>query len=77
MISEDEIVRAHDTLVSILIGEPRCEFGSPEQKLATIAALDALCWVLGHTHNPQFSKNLNVIREQLRAAGYVEVGPVA
>ena len=73
MLSEDEIIRAHDTLLSVLNGDVPCEFADAEQKMIINAALDTLCWVLGHTHNPQFQKNLKMIREQLRVAGYVQV----
>ena len=76
MKTQNEIIRAHDVLVSILAGETTVPT-EPEEKIILAAGLDALCWVLGHDHNPQFESNLDMIRGKLKEAGYVEVGPVS
>jgi hypothetical protein len=72
MRTKDEIIRAHDTLVSILAGETDVS-ANPEEQIVLAAGLDALCWVLGHDHNPQFESNLDMLRGKLKEAGYVQI----
>jgi hypothetical protein len=56
----NEIQKAHDLLTQALVGEIPWPWG--DQDPATIAAirgaLDVLCWILGHDHNPHFGENL-------------------
>jgi hypothetical protein len=72
MLSEDEILRAHDMLAAAVTGEIPCRFASPIERLILLAGIDALCWVLGHEHNPQFGQNLDMIRRKVKEAGYAE-----
>lgn len=69
--SEDEIVRAHDLLVGILVGELReVVESSPDGLRSIAAAADVLCWLLGHEHNQNFGGNLARLEVSLLAAGY-------
>jgi hypothetical protein len=71
MRAEDEIRRAHDLLVAVLLGEiPNPWTGAPQEIL--IGAADVLCWVLQHEHNRTFEKNLAEARAQLAQLGIVE-----
>ncbi len=70
MKSEREIQRAHDLLTGIVLGEVPVKF-SPDVQEGVIAALDALCWVLGHEHNQSFAGNLAEIEKALEQAGWV------
>lgn len=66
MRSEDEIVRAHDLLDQVILGDiPEIEASE-----ILIAAEDVLCWILCHDHNPTFSDNLQRLRGDVDEAGY-------
>lgn len=68
--SEREIQRAHDILHAIVTGKAGID--GPEDGMERChAALDALCWVLGHDHNPTFRNNLAAVEKQIKLAGYV------
>jgi len=70
MKDEQEIVRAHDILEAVLLGElPIVLEGDGE--LVLRAATDTLCWVLGHAHNESFARNLKKIEELAAKRGYV------
>lgn len=71
MRDQDELQRAHDMFVAILLGEcPQLEVG-PQTKERIHIATDVLCWVLNHDHNQAFAKNLAAIEDQARTAGYI------
>lgn len=60
MRSQEEVQAAHDRLVAILLGElPNPFANTPQPMLA--AAVDVLCWILRHEHNPHFENNLALI----------------
>lgn len=71
---EDEIQRAHDILAAVALGEvpaePPSETDDDFQGAYFQGALDALCWVLHHVHNPQFSENLALLEASIKARGY-------
>ena len=69
MRDEDEIVRAHDILAAVLLGEVRVNL-SESAIVSVQVAIDALCWVLEHDHNPNFEHNLAAITAAAEAAGY-------
>ena len=74
MKTEDEIIRAHDTLVSVIRGEtPEVTFGDPISENVMIGAADVLCWLLDHGHNQGFQKNLDKLRTVLAGFGYVQM----
>ena len=75
MRTEDEVQRAHDTLVDIVL-EPRLMniVGlSPEEEKIVIGNLDVLCWLLGHDHNQTFANNLRLVEKRLAEQGLVQV----
>lgn len=65
----NEIQRAHDLLVPILIGELKLLMGEETRK-ALHAACDVLCWVLNHDHNQAFADNLRKVEEAAAAKGF-------
>lgn len=69
MKTEDEVQRAHDLLVGILLGEVDVGF-SDNDKEAIAAATDVLCWILDHTHNKSFEENLKRVESIVARAGY-------
>lgn len=77
MKTESEIVRAHDILVAMIVGEvpnllhPGKPFdGSTIQERVMMEQAAALCWILGHDHNPTFGKNLEAINTELERLGF-------
>jgi len=63
-----EIQRAHDILRALVLGEIPSPFAN---KTEAHAALDAICWVLGHDHNTKFADNLKTIEEWAEEAGFI------
>jgi len=70
MKTQLEIQRAHDLLAGIFVGEIPFRF-TPAAEKPMHAALDVLCWVLGHDHNEAFGENLRKLEEDIRARGFV------
>lgn len=70
MRTEDEIQRAHDQLVGILLGETK--FAKVEKRILrdTHVAASVLCWVLEHDHNPLFAAFLADLQKVTTEAGY-------
>jgi hypothetical protein len=65
-----EVQRAHDLLHGQVTGEvPRVI--EAHDRLPAKGALDVLCWMLGHTHNGAFARNLVAIEKELGERGYV------
>lgn len=73
MRSEQEIYKAHDMLSAIMSEEVPHPFDA-EVLLGMHAALDVLCWVLEHPHNPTFPANLRKLTQYLAEGGYELVG---
>jgi hypothetical protein len=70
MRSQDELQRAHDVLLAIVLEEvPNVLL--TEDDLPLHAAADTLCWVLQHDHNTNFADNLASLQALLAKAGYV------
>jgi hypothetical protein len=65
---ESEIQAAHDRLTAIVLGEVPIWTANTE---SVTAALDVLCWVLGHDHNQTFAENLRTIDDTLAERGFV------
>ncbi|MGH9665770.1 MAG: hypothetical protein ACRD9L_15195 [Bryobacteraceae bacterium] len=64
MITHDAAEQAHQTLVKLL------EIPRPIEPIALhyiSAALDVLCWVLEHPHNPNFADNLSRLERAVEA----------
>jgi len=74
MKSQDEVTRAHDLMVGILLGQVPLELAGEDKRLA-IATTDVLCWVLGHDHNQNFGNNLTAFELLLEEMGY-ELAPM-
>ena len=73
MIPEDKIQRAHDILAAIRLGEVPSPYGDDEDEINNkmlYAALDVLCWVLGHDHNTSFAGNLDFIDKEISKRGF-------
>lgn len=65
----DEVQRAHDKLVAIVLGEVPSPFPD-EDETPIRAALDVLCWALNHTHADGFARTLNTIDTFLDQRGF-------
>jgi hypothetical protein len=66
----EDIQRAHDMLVGIVLGECPVPW-SPADTAFMHTAADVLCWVLDHDHNRTFAGNLRHMEELLAEAGVV------
>jgi hypothetical protein len=64
------VQRAHDIFTAIRLGEVANPFVSESDVIGMEAALDTLCWVLDHDHNPAFAKNLQEVEATLTRMGY-------
>ena len=73
MKTEAEIYRAHDILSQVITGEVEVGLHPKDKELALRAALDVLCWILGHEHNKAFAENLARIHAECERRGYVLV----
>lgn len=65
---EDEVQRAHDVLIAVILREIPSPFGDEERGLL-MAAANALCWVLRHDHNTDFATNLKDIEDHIASLG--------
>jgi hypothetical protein len=68
-----EIALAHDTLVTAITNDVlnRAVFGTDQLKLMrSLARTDPLCWVLGHTHNPAFEREVQEVQTVMARLGY-------
>jgi hypothetical protein len=68
MRTYDELQRAHDLLVGIMLGDVPSE---SRRDPSIHAAAEVLCWALHHDHNTAFTTKLHVIEQELRARGFV------
>ena len=70
-----ELQRAHDILISVLLMEPQVRariLGTDDANLrAAMATTDVLCWALGHSHNKTFEEDMKTIEETLVKLGVV------
>jgi len=62
---ERQIQRAHDILVGVIRGETPPILMDEAGRNGMQAAIDTLCWVLHHDHNPAFSDNLAKVEAAL------------
>jgi hypothetical protein len=70
MRTHEEIQRAHDTLVGVILREVPVQMKDRETQLGLHAALDALCWVLQDRCESDFADNLSKIEKELAARGF-------
>lgn len=70
MISQSEIQRVHDILSEVVLGKVPIGFESDESEAACEAALNVLCWILGHDSGAMFSRNIEAIEAAAKAKGY-------
>jgi hypothetical protein len=70
MKAEIDCVRAHDLIVGILLDEELHSELDPEMIQRMSIAADAMCWVLGHTHNHCFQDNLDKFEAFAREHGF-------
>lgn len=68
MKSQQELQKAHDILVGILLGEAPNPFPEEDNLPLTIAT-DVLCWALDHNYNPNFGNNLAKIEAFMKERG--------
>jgi len=67
--SADEVQRAHDILVSVILGElPMPSSEESKKTLATVAS--GLCWVLRHEHNRGMADTLASVETWAIAHGF-------
>jgi len=64
-----EIQKAHDILCAVILGEVEIDL-TPEEHKRIQANCEALCWILGHEHNPTFGDNLINIQKAAYDRGY-------
>lgn len=64
-----EIQKAHDILCAVILGEVKIGL-TEEQHKQIQANCEALCWILGHEHNPTFAENLMNIQQAAHQRGY-------
>lgn len=64
----DEVQRAHDMMVGIILGDIENPFHAKSMKSLEQSA-DVLCWVLKHGHNEEFGKNLKEIEDYCQEKG--------
>jgi hypothetical protein len=69
----DEVQRAHDLLMWILIRQ--MEQRDPPMEDVVVeklsSALSSLCWYLGHNHNPHFRDILKAIEDGFHDLGMI------
>ncbi len=64
--SLDEIQKAHDMVVAIILGDVTMPLGEME-RFALMESAGVLCWLLGHDHNEAFATNLHNIEAWMKA----------
>lgn len=69
----DEVQRAHDMLVNILLDREMSAKLSDTLADSLNFMAGVLCWVLGHDHNPAFAATLEVLEGWLLREGIVMV----
>jgi hypothetical protein len=68
----NEIQRAHDVLVSLVLDEKLLKATVAEDsRHLVVPTLNVLCWILNHEHNNRFADDLAVLERQLDALGVV------
>jgi hypothetical protein len=70
MKTAQEIQLAHDQIVGVLLGEVPLPIGHGDEMALNLMA-SVLCWVLDHDHNQAFAQNLQSLRNDIEAAGFV------
>lgn len=70
MRSEEDLQRAHDILAAVMLDEVRITFNDAWTEKAMHAALDTLCWALGHDHNTAFARSMAKLEREIMRAGY-------
>jgi hypothetical protein len=73
-----EMQFAHDMFLLIVSRGDKFNLliSDERDRAAVYSALNVLCWVLGHDHNPSFETNLKRIEECLNEAGiFLERNP--
>jgi hypothetical protein len=63
-----DVQRAHDLVSGFLLNEELPREKTVDALLS--AALNVLCWVLGHEDNPAFANNLVRLEAAMGAAGF-------
>ena len=66
----DEVQRAHDLLIGLVLNEKLFhQIVEEDTRPLIIAALDVLCWTLNHKHNTLFASNLVLLEQMLADLG--------
>ncbi|MGH9665553.1 MAG: hypothetical protein ACRD9L_14100 [Bryobacteraceae bacterium] len=80
MMTPEAIAQAHDTLVRLLEAAKSLDQTALQY---VSAALDVLCWILEHEHNPNFGPNhvrmeraLQILRREEQATAAPAAGTV-
>lgn len=67
MRKQDEIQRAHDLLVGVILGETN---HTEEERLLLGPLAGVLCWCLNHEHNQDFATLLTDLEAEAKAQGF-------
>ena len=68
MIEEDRLVRAHDLIVAILLGEIKIDV-SDEEAISLTSICNTLCWVLDHKYNDIVQRILDGLEYRMMMRG--------
>jgi hypothetical protein len=67
-----EIQRAHDVIAGVVLQWERFKDWFPVGTGAPLVnALNTLCWVLQHDHNPAFEETLKQVEDTMAKRGFV------
>lgn len=66
----DEIQKAHDILISVILDEVNIDQDEALKKECSIAC-SALCWLLKHDHNTSFVDSMKALEEKIQKRGYL------
>ncbi len=69
MRTRDDIQRAHDVLHEALFKHPKL-FKTNTTRQRVMAALGALCWILGHEGGEAFGQRLSAVEEEFERTGF-------
>jgi len=66
--SRDDVQRAHDVLVAVILDEVPVDYDESTKRDLEIAA-SVLCWILEHTDNSLFGKILSNVEQEIENTG--------
>jgi hypothetical protein len=70
MRPQEEVQRAHDLLVQLIIHPELREMMEPATLDRMVTHADVLCWVLRHDHNQNFAVKMTTLEATLADLGF-------